>query len=165
MAPQLCPREIRWLANGTQLQICQSPLPLLDKHQRDAKLPRDAVATIGRFLGETANQDGCLVVGAHLDLIQGVSGVFQVTGLVSREPLLLRQQEAKRPYANKIVRQYVLYSLCLSFLSKLKVSSPQAIIMHCMFSLLVSVPSRPSQPRLVCSEVCDGWKDLSTDDL
>src|SRR5437667_5878055 len=105
MAPQLCPREIGWLANGTQLQICKSPLPLLNKHQRDAKLPRDTIAAIGCVLGLTAGQDGGIVVHAHLDLVQVESFIFQVTGLMSREPLLLGQQEAERPYANKIVRQ------------------------------------------------------------
>src|SRR5712692_6796807 len=57
MAQQLCSREIRWLANGTQLQMRQSPLPSLDKHQRDAKLPRDTIAAIGCVLGLTTSQD------------------------------------------------------------------------------------------------------------
>jgi hypothetical protein len=105
MAPQLCPRKIGWLANGTQLQICKSPLPWLDKHQRDAKLPRDTIAAIGCVLTLTANQDGGIVVHAHLDLVQAERFILQVTRLMSREPLLLSQQEAERTYANKIVRQ------------------------------------------------------------
>src|SRR6266480_5283507 len=44
----LCSREIRWLANGTQLQMHKSPLTLLmDKHQCGAQLRVHGVATIG----------------------------------------------------------------------------------------------------------------------
>ncbi len=102
---RLCSHKIGWLANGTQLQMRQSPLSLLDKHQRDAKLSRDAVASIGSILGLTADQDGGIVVHAHLDLVQAERFILQVTRLMSRKPLLPGQQEAERPYANKIVRQ------------------------------------------------------------
>src|SRR6266536_2100041 len=93
---------------------------------------------------------------------------------MSCEPLLPGQHEAERPYTNKIVRQYVLkesgvpaqfgggpgichtYNLlfdmfpiqCVTpFCRKLKFSSPQAIMMYSMCSLLVSVPESLSQPR------------------
>src|SRR5438876_10209115 len=56
-------RETRWLANGTQVETRKSPLPLLlDKHQRGAKLPLNAVAAISSILDLTADQDGCIVV-------------------------------------------------------------------------------------------------------
>src|SRR5437868_14477066 len=60
---RLGPHEIRWLTNGTQLKTRQLPLSLLlDKHQRYAKLPLDAVAAIGSLLRLTARQDGCIIV-------------------------------------------------------------------------------------------------------
>src|SRR5690242_11149042 len=105
MAPQLCPREIRWLANGTQLQIRKSPLPLLDKHQCDAKLPRDTIAAIGCVLTLTADQDGGIVVHAHLDLVQAERFILQVTRLMSCEPLLLGQYEAERSNSDEVIRQ------------------------------------------------------------
>src|ERR1700738_4426482 len=96
---ELCSREIGWLVNGTQLQIRQSPLPLLvDKHQRDTKLRRDAVAAIGCILGLTASQDGGIVVHAHLDLIQAERFILQVTRLMSCEPLLPGQHKSERSY-------------------------------------------------------------------
>src|SRR6266566_6616777 len=95
-------REIPWLTNSTQLETRQLPLPLLSyKHQRYAKLRLDAVAAIGSILYLTARQDGCIiVVHAHLDLVQVERFVFQVTRLMSREPLLLCQHKSKRPYTD-----------------------------------------------------------------
>ena len=58
-------RERRGLANMTEVETGQLPLPVLaDKHQRGAHLHVHGIAPIGRFLGETANPDGCLVVRA-----------------------------------------------------------------------------------------------------
>src|SRR5713101_6783588 len=72
--------EIRWLANGTQVETGKSPLPLLlDKHQCGAKLRLDAIAAIGSILDLTAGQDGCIVVHAHFDLVQVERFVLQVT--------------------------------------------------------------------------------------
>src|SRR2546429_4429978 len=99
-------REIRWLTNSTQLETRQLPLPLLSyKHQRSAKLRLDAVAAIGSILYLTARQDGgIIVVHPHLDLVQAERLVLQITGLVSREPLLLCQHKSKRAYTDIIIR-------------------------------------------------------------
>jgi hypothetical protein len=92
------------LANGTQLQTRQSPLPLLlDKNQRYAKLPLNGVATIGCILDLTTGQDGCIVIHAHPDLVQGERFVLQVTRAMSGEPLLFGQYETERPYANEVI--------------------------------------------------------------
>src|SRR6266496_3544421 len=100
----------RWgLAYITEVETGQLPLPMLcNKHQRGAHLRVHGIAPIGRFLGETANHDGRLGVGAHLDLVQGVSSVLHVTALMSREPLLPGQQEAQRPDPDEVVRQEIL---------------------------------------------------------
>src|SRR5438067_895019 len=81
--------ETGWLANGTQLQTRQPPLPLLlDENQRDAKLPLNGVAAISCILDLTTGQDGCIVVRAYFDLIQGQRFVLQVTRAMSGDPLL-----------------------------------------------------------------------------
>src|SRR5206468_9980508 len=99
-------RERRGLADITEVETGQVPsLVLVDKHQCGAQLRVDGVATIGRFQGDTANQDGCLVVRAHLDLVQGVSGVLHVTALMPREPLLPGQQESERPDPYEVICQ------------------------------------------------------------
>src|SRR5947209_5691684 len=153
---RLGPREIRCLANGTQVETRQLPLPLLfDKHQRRAKLGLDAVAAIGSILDLTTDQDGGIVVHAHLDLVQGERFVRQVARLMSREPLLPGQHEAERSYTDEVIRKlplkernittqfcgdpgvckarHLLFSMfsvhyVTPFCRKLKVSSPQAIL-------------------------------------
>src|ERR1700726_3719919 len=92
--------ETGGLANAAQLQARQPPLPLLlYENQRDTKLPRYGVAAISCLLDLTACQDGGIAVHAHLDLIQAERIVLQVTRLMSRQPLLLGQQESEGPYA------------------------------------------------------------------
>src|SRR5579872_3185643 len=96
----LGPREWRSLTNGAELETRQSPLPLLlHKHKGGAQLSVYGVVPVGRFLGETANHDGCLSIGAHPHLVQGVNIILHVAGLMSREPLLLRQHKSERSYA------------------------------------------------------------------
>src|SRR5436305_5522455 len=102
----LGPSEIRCLANGTQLETRQLPLPLLfDKNQRRAKLSLDAVAAIGSILDLTTGQDGGIVVYAHLELVQGERFVLQVARLMSRDPLLPGQHEAEWSYTNEVIRK------------------------------------------------------------
>src|SRR5205085_5979699 len=98
--------EARGLADGTQVETRQSPLPLLmDKHKRDAKLTRDAVAAIGGTLHLTADRDGGLAVHAHRDLIQVERVVCQVTGLMARQPLVLGQHESERSDSDEVIRE------------------------------------------------------------
>jgi hypothetical protein len=81
---------------------------LMHKHQRGAHLRVHGIAPIGRLLRETANHDGSLVVGAHSDLIQGVSTVLHITALIPRKPLLLGQQESQRSDPNEVICQELL---------------------------------------------------------
>src|SRR6266571_4440493 len=102
-------RERRGLANMTEMETGQLPLPVLvDKHQCRAQLRVDGVTPIGCFLGETANQDGCLIVHAHPGFIQGVNVVLQVAGLMPREPLLPGQQESERSDPDEVICQELL---------------------------------------------------------
>src|SRR5215831_7188992 len=66
-------RERRWLADSREVNPSQAPLlVLVDKHQCSAQLHVDGVATVDRFLSETANHDGCLVIHTRLDLVQSM---------------------------------------------------------------------------------------------
>jgi hypothetical protein len=68
------------------VQTSQLPLPVLaDKYQCDMHLHIYRIAPIGRFLSETTNQDSGLIVPAHPDLIQGVSGVLHISHEVRNE--------------------------------------------------------------------------------
>ncbi len=101
--------ESRRLADGREVKPCQLPLSLLtDKHQRRAHLRVHGIAPKGRFLSQTTNHNGGVVVHTHRCFIQRVSGILHVTGLMSREPFLLGQQEAQRPHANEIISQRAL---------------------------------------------------------
>jgi len=84
----------------------QWPTPLLlHEDQRRTKPTLKVVVLVLPLCRFAARDYRRIFVDAHLHLVSLKGLILQVPGFVPRQPLVLGQYEATRPYADKVVRQ------------------------------------------------------------